>query len=295
MHRFRFFPVLAALAFSLAGCQADSIEPAASSKSGAIPTSVSAAADPAAEPVSMPFMVYVNGTCFTDTGRNALGPDHKPIAPDTAGDGLLTSQVDSDRSPRQEGQANFSCQDVPYLILNEGAAAVKLDGRYRLFLAEDTVEYEGIYKKKEQLSQDTLQWLSFYYAMPEADRLAINMVPSEFSEERGPSLAMETPAEASVSYLGALSEEDLAVTEALAMHYFTEVDISFEGVDQIYPVDADKGNYANAGIESEYPPGNIVIYKVLTVKDRRDGNPFRFISIARRTKSDNWKVINSGY
>ena len=49
------------------------------------------------------------------------------------------------------------------------------------------------------------------------------------------------------------------------------------------------------GIEDDYGPGNIIIYRVLTNLDRRDGNPFRYISIARKSKSDDWKIINSGF
>lgn len=296
MRRSCFFAALTILTVSLAGCGADSIQTKNDRPAASPAAASSRAQNPAGETVpDLPLMVYLDGTCLTDTGRKAVGPDHKAISPDAAFDGALISQVPAGEIPDQECQANFSCQNTPYLILADGAAAVKLNGQYRLFLAEDMVEYEGIFKKKEEVSEDTLQWLDFYYSMPEADRLAISMVPSEFSAEIGPAIAMETSDEAAVSYLAALTEEDLAETEALAMHYFTEVDISFEGVDQIYPVDADEGNYANAGIEGEYSPGNIVIYKVLTVKDRRDGNPFRFISIARPSKSDAWKVINSGY
>lgn len=53
--------------------------------------------------------------------------------------------------------------------------------------------------------------------------------------------------------------------------------------------------YHNSGIEDDYGPGNIIIYRVLTNLDRRDGNPFRYISIARKSKSDDWKIINSGF
>lgn len=298
MRRLCFSTVLTALAVSLAGCGADSIQTGTNQPVAAAAPAAADIPAPAADGQAvqgMPLMVFLDSACLIDTGRRATGADHQAIASNAAFDGVLTSEVHAEEVPAEEYQANFSCQNTPYLMLAEGAAAVKLDGQYRLFLAEDTVEYEGIFKKKEQVSEDTLKWLDFYYSMPEADRLAINMVPSEFYDEFGPAIAMETSGEAAPSYLAALTEEDLAVTEALAMHYFTEVDITFEGVDQIYPVDADEANYANAGIEREYSPGNIVIYKVLTVKDRRDGNPFRFISIARPTKSDDWKVINSGY
>ena len=54
---------------------------------------------------------------------------------------------------------------------------------------------------------------------------------------------------------------------------FTEEVTSFEGVDQIYPADSSDPQYHNSGIEDDYGPGNIIIYRVLTNLDRRDGNP----------------------
>lgn len=262
--------------------------------SGTVPGTASGTAS-----AKLPPMVYLGGACLTSAGRPAVLDRGAGVEPDAAPDGLLSAQIPAGEQPDAEGEANFACEDVPYLLLADGAAAVRIDGVYQLFLSDDTVEYEGIYKQKKDVSEDTLQWLDFYHSLPEADRLALSMVPSEFYQELRSAAAQETSRETSdkpaVSYLEALTETELSETESLAMHYFTEVDPSFEGVDQIYPVDADDGNYQNAGLESEYPPGNIIIYKVLTVKDRRDGSPFRSISIGRNSKSDPWKVINSTY
>lgn len=241
------------------------------------------------EHITLPQMIYVGDTRMTSTGRAAV------VSCATA-DGTIEALVPDDQYPSENGQANFDCKGMPYILLEEGAAALALDDTYMLFLADDVVEYEGIYKKKNEVSEDTLKWLNFYYALSDTDRAAINMVPSEFTDGKTafPITAMET-APVEISYTDALTEEELLVTEALAQQYFTEDAPVFEGVDQIYPVNFDDSLYGNAGLEGEYTLGNIIIYKVLTVKDRRDGNPFRFISIARNTKSDDWKIINSGY
>ena len=71
--------------------------------------------------------------------------------------------------------------------------------------------------------------------------------------------------------------------------------MGFDGVEDIYPADDSYFLYQNTGIEAEYDPGNIIIFMVLTGKDQAEGNPARSISIARYSKSDNWKVINSGH
>lgn len=245
-------------------------------------------------------MIFIDGKTMISTGRIAVTEDRLPLSAETRRpDGSITQLVPESEYPRQNEQANFDCQGSPYLILSDGAAALELEGQYMLFLADDTVEYEGIYKKKNQVSEDTLEWLDFYYSLTAQERLAVSMIPSEFaSEVRTAAIAsaVETSSSAqNVSYREALTEEELAETEALAMHYFTEEVPTFEGVDQIYPADSEEPLYHNAGLEGEYLPGNIIIYRVLTVKDRRDGNPFRYISIARSNKSGAWKVINSGY
>ena len=253
----------------------------------------SAAADgstsemPGDEAVSDSHMIFIRGLRLTDAGRNAY------VTCGTA-DGEITSVTADGTPPAKDGEANFACAGAPYIALADGAAAVLLDDRYHLFLADNLVEYQGIYKQKKDVSDDTLKWLDFYYTMPETDRDALSMVPNEFSEALNSSLAVVETTGTDTSYLSALSGEELAETENLAQIYFTEDVPVFEGVDQIYPLDRD-ALYHNAGLEGEYAPGNIVIYKVLTVKDRRDGNPFRSISIARKTKSDAWKIINCGY
>lgn len=304
MQKIYFTPILTAALISLTGCSGSHINetktpPAentvqslteTSALSSAAPKSSSAAESSPQEDITLPQMIYVRDTLMSSAGRTAV------VTCGTA-DGTIESQVPADEYPSENGQANFDCQGASYISLSDGAAALELNGDYILFLADDVVEYEGIYKKKSEVSEDTLKWLNFYHSLSEADRNAVNMIPSEFSGDMAvysAPIALETSQD-EICYTDALTDEDLARTEALAQQYFTEDAPVFEGVDQIYPVNSDNALYGNAGLEGEYTPGNIIIYRVLTVKDRRDGNPFRFISIARNTKSDDWKIINSGY
>lgn len=238
-------------------------------------------------------MVLINDIYYYDANRTVFSiPDHT--------DGTIQSVTASqDTRPQKNKEANFDCLGASYCILADGAAAVQTDetsGTYELFLADDTVEFQGVFKKKKELSSDTLKWLNFYYSLSEADRNALSMIPSEFAGQIPGVSASVTETDASgTSYLEALTQEELDETEALAQYYFTEEVTSFEGVDQIYPADSSDPQYHNSGIEDDYGPGNIIIYRVLTNLDRRDGNPFRYISIARKSKSDNWKIINSGF
>lgn len=302
MQKAYFLLVLAAGMLSLSGCAGPNINDPhgttaesvslsqAPAVAAAVPANSSSSASEASQQEKdvLPQMIYMRDTCMTSTGRTAVV---------TCGteDGTIEVLVPPTERPAENGQANFDCQGSSYISLADGAAAVHLDGSYILFLADDTVEYHGIYKKKSDVSEDTLKWLDFYYSLPESGRDALSMVPSEFAGEMFPSAAVAETDAGNISYLDALTEEEVLQTEALAQQYFIEDAPMFEGVDQIYPVAADTTLYGNAGLEGEYSLGNIIIYKVLTVKDRRDGNPFRFISIARNSKSDDWKVINCGY
>lgn len=283
MHKYYKTLTLLLITAALSGCSADQkTELSSAADADSIQTDESSA-----------HMILIDHTCYLDSGRTVFGtPDHT--------DGTIQSVTDSENTkPQKNEEANFDCLGASYCILADGAAAVMTDedsDTCELFLADDTVEFQGVYKKKKDLSNDTLKWLKFYYSLSEADRNALSMIPSEFAGEITENNIAENDAETSgSSYLEALTQEELDATEALAQYYFTDKVTSFEGVDQIYPADSSDPQYHNSGLEDDYAPGNIIIYRVLTNLDRRDGNPFRYISIARNSKSDDWKIINSGF
>ena len=58
----------------------------------------------------------------------------------------------------------------------------------------ETVEYEGEYYLKSEISEDTLRWLENYHSLSEEDRRKISMVPHEFVKSNG-GTAIETNAE----------------------------------------------------------------------------------------------------
>ena len=157
----------------------------------------------------------------------------------------------------------------------------------------EQITFNGITKRANELSEDTLRWLEWYQSLPEDKRDALSFVPNEFVTSGV--VAMETDATEAPPYLASLTEEELLETEELARFYFTEASTGFAGVESIYPADDNNPLYQNTGIEAEYDPGNIIIYMVLTGKDQAAGDPMRSISIARRSKSDSRKVINSGH
>ena len=158
----------------------------------------------------------------------------------------------------------------------------------------DGITFNGITRQKSELSEDTLQWLEWYQTLPEKERNALSFIPNEFVGS-GVVHTIETSTAGSPSYIEALTEKELMETEELARYYFTEGSSGFEGVEEIRLAEDTFPLYQNTGIEAEYDPGNIIIYMVLTGKDKAAGSPMRSVSIARRSKSDNWKIINSGF
>lgn len=130
-------------------------------------------------------MFYARDTLFTDTGR---------IARPTCGteDGSFTIILDDTQVPTENGQSNFGTSGNGYISIWDGAMAVRTGDTYSLFLADDTVEYEGSFFKKSDLSEDTLTWLEHHNSLPEEYRLSTSYVPHELLPPPGSDSAIET-------------------------------------------------------------------------------------------------------
>ncbi|WP_312047455.1 hypothetical protein [Anaerotignum sp.] len=97
------------------------------------------------------------------------------------------------------------------------------------------------------------------------------------------------------NYSQSLSAEELVRTEEIVRNYFTVEAPYYEGVVSIELMPDDSEMYQNTGIEGEYEAGNIIIYKVLTGKDKKDHNPERTASVARISRDSAWELIDQGY
>lgn len=96
-------------------------------------------------------------------------------------------------------------------------------------------------------------------------------------------------------YSRGLNAEELAQTEAVVRNYFTVDAPYYEGVVSIELMPNDSVLYQNQGIESKYKVSNIIIYKVLTGRDKKDHKPERTASVARISKDATWDLVNQGY
>lgn len=73
---------------------------------------------------------------------------------------------------------------------------------------EETVEFDGEYYRKSELSVETLEWLERYQAMPKEQQMALNAVPHEFARTLNQGdMAVETDAAAKI-------EPDILLTSA---------------------------------------------------------------------------------
>lgn len=100
---------------------------------------------------------------------------------------------------------------------------------------------------------------------------------------------------AEANYSRSLSAEELSQTEDVVRNYFTVDAPYYEGVVSIELMPDDSALYQNSGIEGKYEAGNIIIYKVLTGKDKKNHNPERTASVARSSKDSAWELINHGF
>lgn len=158
------------------------------------------------------------------------------------------------------------------------------------FSSEEMAEYHGIYKRKSELSDDTVRWLEWYHTLPPEQQELLSFVPSEFSSEDFPAQAAETAS--APAYYASLTIDEINETEKIANSYFKEFFSESGCIAEISPAADDSPLYQNKGIENEYDPGNIIIYYALCSESQENTGHARSISIARRSKSDRWKVIN---
>lgn len=136
------------------------------------------------EPEPLTPMLYVYDTLFFSSGR--------PAAPGCGTeDGSFTSVIDSALVPSENGQANFGSTEDGYILMDDGAVAVRSGDACILFLDGDTVEFEGRFFKKSELDDKTLKWLENYNSMPPEDRRRLSYVPPALIDASGGDMPAE--------------------------------------------------------------------------------------------------------
>lgn len=102
--------------------------------------------------------------------------------------GYTTSYTDT--FPKKDGQTNFNRElHLPYARV-EGGIAILYDHEWHLctpYVPKDaeTVTFAGRTFEKSALSEETLEWLSWYQSLSEEEQHAISSIPHELYELSG--------------------------------------------------------------------------------------------------------------
>lgn len=141
-----------------------------------------AAGDETAHQDKIP-MVMVDGTLYYDTNReSSLGARCGVM------DGEITSAVDGTEIPEENDQSNFGT-GYGYQYGLEGSIELNIDGKWMVFEERSgdgsTVLYEGKSYYVDDLSEETVKWLTWYNGLSKKEQLTVNHVPAELMEEEG--------------------------------------------------------------------------------------------------------------
>lgn len=122
-------------------------------------------------------MVMVDGTLYYDTNRESSFGVRCGVM-----DGEITSAVDSTEIPAENDQSNFGT-GYGYQYGLEGSIELNIDGKWIVFEERSgdgsTVLYEGKRYCVEQLSKETVEWLTWYNGLSKEEQLTVDAVPAE--------------------------------------------------------------------------------------------------------------------
>lgn len=152
---------------------------------------------PAAQEENLPSdkipMVMVNGELYYDTGR---------LSDVTARcgnmDGSIDSSVDATETPTEDNQSNFG-SGYGYQYWGENTIEVNIDGEWVVFERRggdsSTVRYHDTWYDKDDLSDETVEWLTWYNTLSEEEQLCVDYVPAELQDKSDASPADAPAAE----------------------------------------------------------------------------------------------------
>lgn len=126
-------------------------------------------------------MVMVDGLYYYSTGEEAASGDGAP-------EGEITSTVDGSQIPQENDQSNFG-EGFPYRYGEEGTIEVQMNGKWMVFQhwegSGSQVRFGDRWIDAYGLSEETLEWLSWYNSLSQEDQLAVSYIPPEVYERLG--------------------------------------------------------------------------------------------------------------
>lgn len=126
-------------------------------------------------------MVQVDGLYYYSTGKEAVSGEGLP-------EGEITSTVDGSQIPTEDDQSNFG-EGFPYRYGEEGTIEVQMDGKWMVFQHREgsgsQVRFGDRWIDADGLSEETMEWLSWFNSLPEKEQLAVSYIPPEVYERLG--------------------------------------------------------------------------------------------------------------
>lgn len=126
-------------------------------------------------------MVQVDGLYYYSTGKEAVSGDGLP-------EGEITSTVDGTQIPTEDDQSNFG-EGFPYRYGEEATIEVQMDGKWMVFQHREgsggQVRFGDRWIDADGLSEETMEWLSWFNSLPEKEQLAVSYIPPEVYERLG--------------------------------------------------------------------------------------------------------------
>ena len=128
-------------------------------------------------------MVMVDGALYYDTGEESQAAED-----DHAVDGKITSTVDGSETPTENDQSNFG-EGFIYRHTGDGTIEILMDEKWIVFEHRagtgSQVRFGDRWVDKDSLSEETLEWLSWYNSLPELEQLAVSAIPADLLEASG--------------------------------------------------------------------------------------------------------------
>ena len=128
-------------------------------------------------------MVMVDGALYYDTGEESSAAED-----DHAADGKITSTVDGSETPTDNDQSNFG-EGFAYRHTGDDTVEILMNGKWIVFEQREgtgsQVRFGDKWVDKAALSEETLEWLSWYNSLPELEQLAVSAIPEDLLEASG--------------------------------------------------------------------------------------------------------------
>lgn len=139
-------------------------------------------------------MVMIDGKLYYDTGKESSIDGRCGMM-----DGEITSTVDGSETPTVDNQSNFGT-GFGYQYGADNTIEIFMNEKWLVFEHRagngSQVRFGDRWVDKDSLSEETLEWLSWFNSLPEEEQLAVSAIPSDLLDSSGISATEDAEATA---------------------------------------------------------------------------------------------------